>query len=106
MTALTTTTATPTVEEGDIVNRSTYITATLSTTNSRYLLVKREGWVLLVKDGDRTGISPIGVGDPIKGALARFEYTQSGRYVLRVYDVNGRLVFGSSSVESIYILEN
>jgi len=96
-------------EDADLLN-SGHVVATLTTRNSHYTLVKRAGFIVLVKDADRTdAYSPIKVGAPITGTTSMVEAVYGGewtRFVLRIWDAEGAMVFMSSYIESSYVLEN
>ena len=62
------------------------------------------------EDADRTdAYSPIKVGAPITGTTSMVEAVYGGewtRFVLRIWDAEGAMVFMSSYIESSYVLEN
>lgn len=96
--------------DADLLN-SGHVVATFVTRNSHYTLVKRSGFVVLVKDRDRDSNlrHPIGVGTVITGKTSMVEAVYGGewtRFVLRIWNAEGDMVFMSSYIESAYVLEN
>lgn len=89
---------------------SSHVVATLDTLNSRYLLVKRAAYCLVVKDGDRNGVSPVGIGEPMTGTSVEVVAGVSSRtgepgHIIRLWDGQS-LVFQSSWLTGAYVLEN
>lgn len=86
---------------------SRFMTGTVDTRNSRYTLLKRDGFIVLVKDHTRNPSPAMAKGEAetVMDGQA-FLVLDGGHYVLRVHAADGRVVFQSSPVTHTYVLEN
>lgn len=92
--------------------RCTHVIATVQTRNSRYTIVKRKGVVVVTKDGDATSpryVSPVETGTVMVGTELTVVASLAEpfpTYVVCLWDEQGRVVFRSSTLTSVYVLEN